>query len=62
MKAPPVDMAEDGDAVREALQAKRCELMIADNQMPSLTGIELNNKSRSACRGLPVIMVTGLAT
>jgi DNA-binding response OmpR family regulator len=57
-----VDMDEDGDAAREALQAKRCELMITDNHMPRLTGIELLNKLRSTPMGLPVIMVTGLAT
>jgi len=53
-----VDMAEDGAAAWEALQAKRYELVITDNSMPKLTGIELLQKLRSARMELPVIMAT----
>jgi two-component system response regulator TctD len=54
-----VDMAEDGAAAWEALQANRYELVITDNNMPRLTGIELLKKLRSARMELPVIMATG---
>jgi acetyltransferase-like isoleucine patch superfamily enzyme/CheY-like chemotaxis protein len=53
-----VDMAEDGAAAREALQANRYDLMITDNHMPRLTGIELLKELRSAGMVLPVIMAT----
>jgi acetyltransferase-like isoleucine patch superfamily enzyme/CheY-like chemotaxis protein len=53
-----VDMAEDGAAAWEALQANRYDLMITDNHMPRLTGIELLKELRSAGMGLPVIMAT----
>ena len=54
-----VDVAEDGAAAWEALQANGYDLMITDNKMPKLTGIELLKKLRSARMGLPVIMATG---
>jgi acetyltransferase-like isoleucine patch superfamily enzyme/CheY-like chemotaxis protein len=53
-----VDMAEDGAAAWEALQANRYDLMITDNHMPRLTGLELLKELRSAGMGLPVIMAT----
>jgi DNA-binding NtrC family response regulator len=54
-----VDMAEDGAAAWETLQANRYELVITDNNIPKLTGIELLKKLRSARMRLPVIMATG---
>jgi acetyltransferase-like isoleucine patch superfamily enzyme/CheY-like chemotaxis protein len=54
-----VEVAEDGAAAWEALQANRYDLLITDNNMPRLTGIELLKKLRSARMGLPVIMATG---
>ena len=54
-----VDMAEDGAAAWEALQANQYGLMITDNHMPKLTGVELLKKLRSARMELPVIMATG---
>ena len=54
-----VDVAEDGAAAWEALQANRYELLITDNNMPRLTGIELLKKLRSARMALPVILVSG---
>ena len=53
-----VDVAEDGAAAWEALQANRYDLMITDNNMPRLTGIELLKELRSARMRLPVIMAT----
>jgi acetyltransferase-like isoleucine patch superfamily enzyme/CheY-like chemotaxis protein len=54
-----VDVAEDGAAAWEALQASRYDLLITDNHMPRLTGIELLKELRSAGMKLPVIMATG---
>ena len=54
-----VDTAEDGAAAWEALQIKAFNLLITDNDMPGLTGIELVKKLHSARMALPVIMATG---
>ena len=43
----------------EALQANRYDLLITDNNMPKVSGIELVEKVRSARMALPVIMATG---
>jgi DNA-binding response OmpR family regulator len=53
------DTAEDGAAAWEALQIKAFNLLITDNHMPKLTGVELVRKLRSARMALPVIMATG---
>jgi len=53
------DTAEDGAAACEALQVKPFNLLITDNNMPRLTGVELVRKLRSARMALPVIMATG---
>jgi two-component system chemotaxis response regulator CheY len=55
-----VDAAEDGAAGLEALHAKQYDLLITDNNMPKITGVELVKKLRSACMTLPVILVSGL--
>jgi DNA-binding response OmpR family regulator len=54
-----VDAAADGAAAWEALRTDRYDLMITDNNMPKLTGVELIRKLRSARMALPVIMATG---
>jgi DNA-binding response OmpR family regulator len=54
-----VDAAEDGAAGWEALRAKRYDLLIIDNDIRELTGIELVKKLRSARMALPVVMATG---
>lgn len=54
-----VDDAEDGAVAWEALQIKAFNLLITDNNMPKLTGIELVKKLRSARMALPVILATG---
>ncbi len=54
-----VDMAEDGAAAWEALQANPYELLVTDNNMPRLSGIELLKRLRSARMGIPVIMASG---
>jgi DNA-binding response OmpR family regulator len=54
-----VDAAEDGATAWEVLQIKAFNLLITDNNMPGLTGVELVRKLRSAHMALPVIMATG---
>jgi len=55
-----VDAAADGAAAWDALIADSYDLMITDNNMPKLTGVELLKKLRSARMELPVIMATGV--
>ena len=54
-----VDAAQDGAAGWEAIQARGYDLVITDNQMPRMTGIEMIEKLRSACIISRVIMATG---
>jgi type IV pilus assembly protein PilB len=54
-----VDVAEDGAAAWEALQARRYSLLLTENDLPSLTGDELITKLRSARIELPVVMAVG---
>ena len=53
-----VEAVKDGAAGWEALQANGYDLIITDNKMPRMTGIEMIEKLRSASRAVPVIMVT----
>lgn len=55
-----VDGAADGAAGWEAINANRYDLLITDNGMPKLTGLDLLKKLRSARVVLPVIMATGV--
>jgi CheY-like chemotaxis protein len=57
----PVDTAEDGGVAWEALQAGRYGLLITDNQMPKITGVDLVKKCRGARMSLPVILASGAA-
>jgi len=54
-----VDTAEDGAAGWEALHAKSYDLLITDNSMPKVSGVELVKKLRSARMALPVILASG---
>lgn len=54
-----VDAAEDGEAGWEALHANNYDLLITDNNMPRLSGLELVKKLRSARMTLPVILASG---
>ena len=54
-----VEGVKDGAAGWEALQTCDYDLVITDNQMPRLTGIEMIEKLRSARIAIPVIMATG---
>jgi DNA-binding response OmpR family regulator len=53
-----VDAAVDGAAGWEALKANHYDLLITDNKMPKMTGVELIEKVRLTRVGLPVIMAT----
>jgi two-component system OmpR family response regulator len=54
-----VDAAADGADAWNILQNKTYDLLITDNEMPNLTGIELLKKILSARIIIPVIMATG---
>jgi two-component system, OmpR family, response regulator len=54
-----VDTAEDGESGWEALQAKNHDLLITDNKMPKVSGLELIKTLRSARMALPVILASG---
>jgi DNA-binding response OmpR family regulator len=54
-----VDAVEDGAAAWDTLQQKSYHLLITDNAMPKVTGVELIEKVRSAGLAIPVIMATG---
>jgi DNA-binding response OmpR family regulator len=54
-----VDDAEDGEAAWRALQCNSYDLLITDNKMPKVTGVELIRKVRAARMALPIIMATG---
>jgi len=54
-----VDAAENGAAAWDALQLNRYDLLITDNDMPEVTGIELIKKVHATRLALPVIMATG---
>jgi len=53
-----VEAAPDGAAAWESLQASRFDLIITDNKMPRLTGIEMIERLRSAHMAIPVIIAT----
>jgi DNA-binding response OmpR family regulator len=54
-----VDTAADGAAAWEALTTNCHDLLITDNKMPKVTGLELLEKVRGARMALPIIMATG---
>ncbi|HSY17703.1 MAG TPA: response regulator [Candidatus Acidoferrales bacterium] len=53
-----VDGAKDGADGWDALQASTYDLVITDNQMPRMTGMEMIGKLRAAYMTLPVILAT----
>jgi CheY-like chemotaxis protein len=54
-----VDVAEDGAAAWQALQARRYSLLITENKLPNLAGDALIRKLRSARMDVPVVVVAG---
>jgi DNA-binding response OmpR family regulator len=55
-----VDAAENGAAAWDTLQAENYDLLITDNSMPKVSGVELIEKVRDAGMALPVIMATAV--
>jgi DNA-binding response OmpR family regulator len=55
-----VDVAEDGDSAWTALNSTFYDLVITDNDMPKVTGIELIGKLHAARMVVPVILATGI--
>jgi DNA-binding response OmpR family regulator len=51
--------AKDGAAGWQALQATDFDLVVTDNKMPNLTGLEMIAKLRASRLPVPVIMATG---
>jgi CheY-like chemotaxis protein len=54
-----VDSAKDGAVAWAILQDANYDLLVTDNDMPKVSGIELLKTLHAARRALPVIMVTG---
>jgi DNA-binding response OmpR family regulator len=54
-----VDAAEDGAVAWDTLQLNRYDLVVTDNNMPKVSGLELLKKVRAARMDLPVIVATG---
>ena len=55
-----VDAVEDGVAAWAALQLHRYDLLITDQFLPKVSGVELLKKLHTARMTLPVIMATGI--
>lgn len=55
-----VEAAVDGAQGWEALNTNRYHLLITDNNMPNLTGIELIKKVNAARMPVPVILASGV--
>jgi DNA-binding response OmpR family regulator len=53
------ETANDGAAAWKALQGNVYDLLITDNNMPKVSGVELVKKVRSANMTLPVILISG---
>jgi DNA-binding response OmpR family regulator len=56
-----VEAAVDGAKGWEALNASRYDLLITDNNMPKLTGIELIKRLNDAHMAVPVILASGVS-
>jgi two-component system alkaline phosphatase synthesis response regulator PhoP len=53
------DAAENGAVAWDGLQLMTYDLVITDNDMPKVTGVELLQRIQAACMVMPVIMATG---
>jgi DNA-binding NtrC family response regulator len=54
-----VDAAKDGADAWDTLQLHDYDLVVTDNRMPKVTGVDLLKMLRAAHMGMPVIMVSG---
>lgn len=55
-----VEAAADGESAWAALQGQPFRLLVTDNRMPRLTGVDLVRRLRSAGSALPVIIASGM--
>jgi DNA-binding NtrC family response regulator len=56
-----VDSVEDGEAAWDAIQLNNYDLLLTDNGMPKVTGVELLQKLHESGQELPTVMATGTA-
>jgi DNA-binding response OmpR family regulator len=54
-----VDTVSDGERAWEAVRQGHYDLLIADNEMPRLTGMKLIERIRASGMSLPVVIVSG---
>jgi len=54
-----VQVADDGESAWTALQLSKYDLLVTDQFMPKVSGVELLKKIHAARLTLPVIMATG---
>ena len=54
-----VDCAADGEEAWEALRHEHYDLLVTDNEMPRLAGVNLIERIRSEGMSLPVIIASG---
>jgi DNA-binding response OmpR family regulator len=54
-----VDTADDGAEAWAALEASNYDLVITDNQMPQMSGMELIRRIRESHHSTPVILASG---
>jgi two-component system alkaline phosphatase synthesis response regulator PhoP len=54
-----VDTAEDGAAAWDVLQINSYDLLVTDNKMPKVSGVELLKKLCAARMNLPTILMSG---
>ena len=54
-----VDAANDGAAAWDALKVNNYDLLLTDNEMPQVTGVDLLRKVHATRMAMPVVMATG---
>ncbi len=54
-----VDKADDGEAGWQAMSANHFDLLITDNNMPKLSGVNLMRRLRAIPLTLPIILISG---
>jgi len=57
-----VDTAADGEEAWAALQTRKYDLLITDNHMPNVTGLELIKKVGAAGLRLPIILASSIVS
>jgi CheY-like chemotaxis protein len=54
-----VNVADDGAVAWDALQSNHYDLLVTDNDMPELSGVDLLYKLQAARKALPVVLASG---